>query len=36
MGGVSDDNDNDNEEEADWEKLANFLWSCLYRLVLQV
>lgn len=36
VGGVFDDNDDNNEEEADWEKLANFYWSCLYRLVLQV
>lgn len=31
-----DDDDNHNEGEADWENFANFYWSCLYRLVLQV
>lgn len=32
-----DDDDDDNEGETDWEKLADFYWSCLYtRLVLQV
>lgn len=33
VGGVFDDDD---EGEADWKKVANFCWSCLYRLVLQV
>lgn len=32
-----DDDDDDNEGEADWEKFADFCWSCLHtRLVLQV
>lgn len=36
MGSASDDDIDDNEGEADWEKVANFCWSCFYRLVLQV
>lgn len=36
VGGMFDDDDDDNEGEADWEKVADFCWSCLYRLVLQV
>lgn len=34
MGGMFDDDDD--EGEADWEKVADFYWSCFYRLVLQV
>lgn len=26
-----DDDIDDNEGEADWEKVADFCWSCLYK-----
>lgn len=31
-----DDDIDDNEGEADWEKVADFCWSCFHGLVLQV